>query len=1072
MKWSIPTKLIEEGRQLVNNNGVLKVVPDEEDKVWRCEVADGETYHVMLDGTGKEEDVCHCEMWQRKQYCKHTVAVELFLREHDVVRAMAFSRKPLFRYPENVTDEALGVDFIYRDYLKRKQIAAAKTTHAQLIPLKVQVDIHDEAVEPYKLSDRHLFYVRIHLGADQLYYVTDLSEFFMTLLKQGAYVINNQKHDTYWLVKEAFSTEDYDLLLHLAHHYLRRNQFLSSTLQLPQTKQDQQRYYISESMFWTLVDRYQHQDGALLQFIINDQVQPLTVKSKAMRPTLFEVGRNADGDWLIAMTEAGQWYRYYHCLIVDGALYPIDAEDEYFDDFLFLRDKFAIQEQTLSFDEENMIEFMSLFGFLMMSHALIKNVVALPFAEPIEPLTMHAHIDVKGAVLQVQLSAHYGQWVVSEDPLLNRLPEDAILLREMTQELAAEQLLLKLGFHLHDNVYRLNEHTFNQAMKRLEELVDFLPEEWELTYAKSLENWQEGGPTAAISSEKTHENRYLTINFAVDDVKEEEIERLLEAIERQEDYVQLKDGKVINVNHVVTPEQNRMLQQLRHSRQGWKNGEAIPVYQSLRYGDALGDQVDFQEFYNDLTHFTRPDYQTNVRLKTTLADYQQYAVQWLDMLAKYDLGGMLSDEMGLGKTVQTIAFLLDYFDRYPKSHVLILAPASVLYNWYHEIQRFAPDLDVAVIDGAFEERDRLRQENPNAIWISSYNSYRNDQDAYHALAMDILVLDEAQALKNENTALYQSVIQQQATVRLGLSGTPLENNLQEFWALMQMVLPGLLPDKRTYNQLSIDAIRRLVSPFVLRRTKQDVALELPDKLVYNRYATLDAEQKNIYLAYLTDIQNHLKADSEQQNGRLHMDMLAAITRLRQICCHPRLINPEFAGTSGKFEYFKTLLEQALSTNKRILIFSQFTSMLSIIGNYLKSEDIPYFTITGETKKAVRQDRVDRFNGGERQIFLISLRAGGVGINLTGADTVFLYDLWWNPSVEEQAIGRAHRIGQKNDVQVYRMITEGTIEERISELQEEKRHLFDQLFNEDDIRQSPKLSMDDLRYILDMNDTIV
>lgn len=1069
MKWSIPTKVIEAGRQLVKKNRVIKVVPDEEEMVWRSEVVDEDTYHVLLDGTGKEEDVCHCEMWQRKHYCKHTVAVELFLREHQVVRAMAFSKKPLFRYPEDISEQSIEADAIYRDFLKRQQIASVSDRPAHVTPLSVQVDIHDEAVDPYLLSDRHLFYVRIHIGTDALYYVTDLSEFFTTLLKQGVYVINNQQHDAYWLVKEAFSDEAYELLLHLAHHYLRRNQFLSTTLQLPQTKQDQQRYYISEDMFWHLVEEYQSQSQPLIQFIINDQPTTIQVKKKTARPTLFEVGQNKAGDWLIGMTDEGQWYRYYHCLIIHGNLYPLQAEDRYFDDLLFLRDKFMTQQYTLSFDRENMLSFMSLFGFLMLSHALIKNIVLLPFAEPIEPLTMHCHIDVKGAELRIQLSAHYGEWVVSEDPLETNLPDDEILLRDIAEELAAEQLLMKLGFHLHDQVYVARTHTFNQAMQMLERLVDFLPEEWELTYAKELAHWQEGGPTASIATEKTRENRYLTINFTVDDVEEAEVERLLEAIEKQEDYVQLKNGNVVNVKNVVTPEQNKMLQQLRQGKSHWQNGEAIPVYQSLRYGDVLGDQMDFQAFYHDLTHFTDPNYQPNPRLKTKLADYQQYAVQWLDMLAKYNLGGMLSDEMGLGKTVQTIAFLLDYLDQYPNSNILILAPASVLYNWYHELQRFAPDLVAVVVDGSVEERQHLRQESPGAIWISSYSSYRNDQEAYHHLTADILVLDEAQALKNENTALYQSVIQQDATVRLGLSGTPLENNLQEFWALMQMVLPGLLPDKRTYNQLSIDTIRRMVSPFVLRRTKQDVALELPDKLVYDRFATLEVEQKNMYLAYLTDIQNHLKADQigESSNGHLHMDMLAAITRLRQICCHPRLINSDFEGTSGKFEYFKTLLEQALSINKRILVFSQFTSMLSLIGNYLKDEDIPYFTITGDTKKAVRQDRVDRFNQGERSIFLISLRAGGVGINLTGADTVFLYDLWWNPSVEEQAIGRAHRIGQKNEVQVYRMITEGTIEERISELQEEKRHLFEQLFDEEDIRQSPTLTMDDLRYILDI-----
>ena len=422
--------------------------------------------------------------------------------------------------------------------------------------------------------------------------------------------------------------------------------------------------------------------------------------------------------------------------------------------------------------------------------------------------------------------------------------------------------------------------------------------------------------------------------------------------------------------------------------------------------------------------------------------------------------------MGLGKTVQTVAFLLDYFDKLPQANVLILAPASVIYNWKYEIQRFAPEVKVVVLDGSAEEREKLRQENPKAIWICSYHSYRNDQEAYHQEYFDILILDEAQALKNERTVLYQSVVNQDSGMRIGLSGTPLENNLNEFWALMQMILPGLLPQKKEFQAMSIESIRKLVSPFVLRRTKQEVQLELPDKSVHNRYASLESNQKAVYLAYLEDIRDRLK-DNDVNGSHKHMEMLAAITRLRQICCHPALVNSDYQGTSGKFEYFKRMLERALSNNRRILVFSQFTSMLAIMQDYLDQEKIKYFIIEGKTNKEKRQDQVNRFNQGEGSVFLISLRAGGVGINLTGADTVFLYDLWWNPSVEEQAIGRAHRIGQTKDVEVYRFITEGTIEERIAELQEEKRHLFDELFQDEEMGESSHLTMDDLRFILDM-----
>lgn len=423
--------------------------------------------------------------------------------------------------------------------------------------------------------------------------------------------------------------------------------------------------------------------------------------------------------------------------------------------------------------------------------------------------------------------------------------------------------------------------------------------------------------------------------------------------------------------------------------------------------------------------------------------------------------------MGLGKTVQTIAFLLDYLEEHPSGQVLIVAPASVLYNWYHELDRFAPSLEAVVIDGSAEEREQMRKEGQGKIWISSYSSYRNDQTAYQEYFFDVLILDEAQALKNNRTVLYQSFMQQKSGLRIALSGTPLENNLQEFWSLMQIILPGLLPNRHDYQQLSVDQIRKRVQPFVLRRTKADVSLELPEKRSSDRYAGMTPEQKNIYLAYLKDIQEQL-AEGNFDSGRTRMEMLAAITRLRQICCHPCLIDPESEAGSGKFDYYRNMLDRVLQDEKRVLVFSQFTSMLDILEEDLKAEGVTYFRIDGQTKKGDRQEQVDAFNQGEGSVFLISLRAGGVGINLTGADTVFLYDLWWNPSIEEQAIGRAHRIGQKKNVQVYRMITEGTIEQRIAELQEEKRNLFEQLFDEG-AKESDRLSMEDLKYILDFEE---
>ena len=524
----------------------------------------------------------------------------------------------------------------------------------------------------------------------------------------------------------------------------------------------------------------------------------------------------------------------------------------------------------------------------------------------------------------------------------------------------------------------------------------------------------------------------------------------------------MSDGRIVDVSNVLPEEQEELVQHLYQQNGEVKSGDKIPIYQTLRFASELQDQADFQRFYDEIIHYNDYIDVDLAGLKTTLSHYQLEAVKWLKALSRYQLGGLLADEMGLGKTVQTIGYVLDAWNSNQKLKCLIITPASVLYNWKHEFNRFAPKIPVTVIDGSIEERETLR-ENAGNIMLTSYQSYRNDQEAYKDDFFDVLILDEAQAIKNERTLLYQSVAKQKAGMRIGLSGTPLENNLSEFWAMMQIILPGLLPDAKTFQNLSTSDIRQLTAPFVLRRTKQDVQLDLPDKEVSDRYASLDAKQKNIYLAYLEDIKN--KMDQASQLSNIQMDLLAGITRLRQICCHPQLIDSDYSGTSGKFEYFKETLGRALDAGKSVLVFSQFTSMLDIIGNYLEDQSIAYYKITGQTKKQVRQEQVTAFNRQERQVFLISLRAGGVGLNLTGADTVFLYDLWWNPAVEEQAIGRAHRIGQTNDVRVYRFITEGTIEQRIAELQEEKRILFDEVFTEGESGINQSLSLEDLQQII-------
>jgi len=469
----------------------------------------------------------------------------------------------------------------------------------------------------------------------------------------------------------------------------------------------------------------------------------------------------------------------------------------------------------------------------------------------------------------------------------------------------------------------------------------------------------------------------------------------------------------------------------------------------------------------DLIHPENFEAQLPENLHAVLRQYQEVGFRWLKMLSHYQFGGILADEMGLGKTVQTISYLLSEKQEKQKLNALIVAPASLTFNWQQEIKRFAPTISASVISGTKEEREGQMAQ-PADVRITSYASLRQDIDAYQALDLTCLILDEAQMVKNSATKTAQALRSLEVPQRFALSGTPIENNLEELWSLFQMIMPGFFPNKQKFKELSTQEIAKMIKPFILRRDKKSVLHDLPQKLETNYYSVLTEEQKKIYLAYLRQMREEIAQMDSTSFRKNRISILAGLTRLRQICCDPRLFVEDYEGSSGKLEQVKDLLLAAKENGRRVLLFSQFTSMLSIIEEELAQEGFESFYLRGSTPPQDRLTMVDAFNSGEKDVFLISLKAGGTGLNLTGADTVILYDLWWNPAVEEQAAGRAHRIGQKNVVEVWRMIAEGTIEERMDALQQEKRELFQKVIqgNETQLQQ---MTEEDIRLILSIGE---
>jgi superfamily II DNA or RNA helicase len=448
-------------------------------------------------------------------------------------------------------------------------------------------------------------------------------------------------------------------------------------------------------------------------------------------------------------------------------------------------------------------------------------------------------------------------------------------------------------------------------------------------------------------------------------------------------------------------------------------------------------------------------------LRAKLRDYQLAGLRWLQFLRELGLGGVLADDMGLGKTVQTLAHLLlereaGRLDR----PALVVAPTSLVVNWRRETARFAPDLRVLVLHG-LERKARFEAVPRHDLVLTTYPLLARDLERLSRYEYHVLVLDEAQHIKNPKTKASRAARTLHARQRLCLTGTPMENHLGELWSLFDLLLPGFLGDETRFrrafrvpieqhgDEARRTALTRRVAPFLLRRTKTEVARELPPKTEITRTVALAGGQRDLYETVRASMHAKVRqAIARRGLERSRIEVLEALLRLREICCDPRLLEGEGARAvreSAKLELLLEMLPALVEEGRRVLVYSQFTRMLALIEPELTRLGLPFVKLTGQTRD--RATPVDRFQAGEIPIFLISLKAGGTGLNLTAADTVIHYDPWWNPAVERQASGRAHRIGQDKPVFVYRLLTEGTVEEKIAELQARKAALADAVFGE-------------------------
>ncbi len=688
-----------------------------------------------------------------------------------------------------------------------------------------------------------------------------------------------------------------------------------------------------------------------------------------------------------------------------------------------------------------------------------------------ENLQIKIYLDKYKKYVQATVKFQYGAYEIN--PLLNDLPPGIILVRQKEAEEECFEMLDSLHFEPYKDFFLLKKDS--DIFEFLSYDIYHLNKKYQVFHSDELKNFKITGNSAIHTAISFNDNiKLLEVNVSYDAVPKDELKAFFEALKQKKKYHRLKDGSFVDLADEDTEQIGKLLEQLDVEEENIDEEGKInlPAYSAL-YLDKIIDDYDAiayeksQSYENLLEEICQPKTTTievPSEITATLRPYQVVGYKWMYTLAQNQLGGILADDMGLGKTLQTITYITANLKQEPDAMFLVVSPTSLVFNWQEEFEKFAPHVKTMIVEGAPEERaEQINRVKEYQVVLTSYPLIRRDIEHYTKYEFHTMFIDEGQFIKNPQSQNAKSVKQVHARHKFALTGTPIENSLSELWSLFDFIMPNYLyshtkfvekferPIVKDGQKEVLEDLGKHIEPFILRRMKNEVLTELPEKIETKMMAEMTPEQEKVYQAYLQNIRQELSAEISK-NGveKSRMQILAALTRLRQICCHPATFIENYDADSGKLKLLIQTVTEILENGHRILIFSQFTSMLEIIAEEIKKQGIEYFYLSGNTKINERKDYVTRFNEGEGSIFLISLKAGGTGLNLVGADVVIHYDPWWNPAVEEQATDRVYRIGQKKSVQVIRLLTKNTIEEKIDKLQKRKKQLSDSVIKSKEV----------------------
>lgn len=650
---------------------------------------------------------------------------------------------------------------------------------------------------------------------------------------------------------------------------------------------------------------------------------------------------------------------------------------------------------------------------------------------------------------------------------VNYFDKSNTILRDIDYETKVINDILKYGFEIDNNKIILKD--IEKEVEFLENGLENLATKYEIFTTEKFKGINIKKKTSVTSMFGIGQDNILSYTFSLGDINSNELVNIFEEIKNKKKYYRLKNGDILNLEDESLKELSDLKDDLELSDAEIIAGHgAILKYRAIYLDSLKNTKYNIIKTDNLFDNFIDKFYKfkdINLTLPKdelkTLRDYQVTGVKWLYTLAKTGFGGILADEMGLGKTIQVIYYIKQMLKDNENNKFLIVVPTSLAYNWDHEFDSFGSNIKRKICVGNKDKRTKiLRNLNDTNVIITTYGLLREDEELYNNLNFNTMVIDEAQNIKNNMAGITKVVKKVNAETKFALTGTPLENSILELWSIFDFIMPGYLASLTKFqskykikdfdedSEILIKGLSKQINPFILRRKKQDVVKELPDKLINDIYIELKDEQKKLYVAELERVKEEMEKIIETEGmNKARFLILQLLTKLRQICIDPSIVYDNYKDGSNKLEQLESIVNEYIKNNHKILIFSSFKTALNIVKEKLNKAKIKTYMIDGSVPAKDRIEMVDNFNNNDGvKVFLIMLKSGGTGLNLATADVVIHLDLWWNPQAENQATDRAHRIGQKNTVEVIHLITKGTIEEKILELQNKKRILSDKLID--------------------------